>query len=545
MISDRISSLCRAKFGPSPDVSDKVFLALFAAITLLATGLRFWNLDGVSLWGDESISLVQAQLPFKTLLLGGIDFHPTLYQQIQKLWSLVNPDHGSARVPAAIIGAVSIPALMLCLADLASKRAALFAGLLMAVSTGHVYFSQEARMYSLLILGLILVSWGAAGFSRRVSLRPAGYMALYVIGGLIMIGSHVIGTVFMAIIGCVGLFAAWDAEDRAKAVRTAIIANFLLALLAAPWILHILSISDDHPGLMGKPVTLLTWYITNMSGFPGLGWVAKLIEPFFYLCAFLSIFAAWNLGRRTLSVLLFGLIILIPLSIGLLHLRQPILEDRVVLPVIVGISMGVGVALAWIRSRALQIGLIAVFVAASAASTGVEMMNHQKLDNYRGGLAMADANGFEGAAIVTCRHYSGVAILSERSDANVYYFKPDGVLEQSRAGYWRIAAVPVHELEPKPAPEIDAWLGGGYMLENGLETMLARHDQIAFLRPWCLRDDSEVIDAAMQNAGFGMVAYSRIRLADDRPVVFVRSRTQVSLFERNAASDAASDMGAN
>ena len=154
------------------------------AIVALAAALRIRDLNS-GLWYDEITTLVNhVRLPLSTML--------SVYesQNQHQLYSLLA--HGSItlfgdsawalRLPAVLLGVASLPALYWFATMITTKREALLATALLAVSYHHVWFSQNARGYTGLLLGTIVAS---GLFLRLLELRtprgwalPAAYAAV-------------------------------------------------------------------------------------------------------------------------------------------------------------------------------------------------------------------------------------------------------------------------------------------------------------------------------------------------------------------------------
>jgi uncharacterized membrane protein len=119
---------------------------------LLATVVRFYDLTAAAIWGDEGSSLLLANYS-----LGGIwehaafDVHPPLYFMLLHGWiGLFGEGILSIRSLSAVAGIATV-GLGVCLVDrLATRRAAIIAGVLLALLPTAVRYSQEVRMYSLL-----------------------------------------------------------------------------------------------------------------------------------------------------------------------------------------------------------------------------------------------------------------------------------------------------------------------------------------------------------------------------------------------------------
>ncbi|HSX18647.1 MAG TPA: glycosyltransferase family 39 protein [Candidatus Saccharimonadales bacterium] len=121
-------------------------------ILIAATLLRLATLNQ-SLWLDEAINLNNAaSLDFKTLLLkySLSDFHPPLYHAVLKLWiMLAGTSEVSARIPSVVFGVLTVYLTYLIGKKLFEQKTALIAATLMATGPLAIYYSQEARMYSM------------------------------------------------------------------------------------------------------------------------------------------------------------------------------------------------------------------------------------------------------------------------------------------------------------------------------------------------------------------------------------------------------------
>jgi len=127
-------------------------------ITLCIIGciLRVFNLDHQSMWFDEIASLVSAQQPtvievVKTTLV--TERMPPLYPLCLHFWtSIFGYSEFALRIPSVLFGILSIPVLYLLTTTLFNKRVALIASFLLVVSPFHIWYSQEARGFTLTVL---------------------------------------------------------------------------------------------------------------------------------------------------------------------------------------------------------------------------------------------------------------------------------------------------------------------------------------------------------------------------------------------------------
>ncbi|MCL4397620.1 glycosyltransferase family 39 protein [Patescibacteria group bacterium] len=124
-------------------------------ILLLGFAVRLINLNQ-SLWLDEAITL-QA---IKSNTFGELvskfapgDFHPPLYYLFLKWWDgIFGYSEIASRIPSVLFGIVTVFLVFKIGEKLFSRRAGILAALFLAVNPLAVYYSQEARMYSLAMM---------------------------------------------------------------------------------------------------------------------------------------------------------------------------------------------------------------------------------------------------------------------------------------------------------------------------------------------------------------------------------------------------------
>ncbi|MCB0034923.1 MAG: glycosyltransferase family 39 protein, partial [Anaerolineales bacterium] len=131
----------------------------FIAILLLATALRFYLLDNQSFWNDEGNTARLSERSVRLIIEGtASDIHPPLYYLILRGWrELVGQSEFALRAFSALMGVLTVATTIRLGRWLDSTpngrnswAIAYVAGMLTAVSPALIYYSQEARMYSLL-----------------------------------------------------------------------------------------------------------------------------------------------------------------------------------------------------------------------------------------------------------------------------------------------------------------------------------------------------------------------------------------------------------
>ncbi len=131
-----------------------IWIILGAGLILRLIGLN------QSLWLDEGINIMAA----KSFSLFGMvtqyaiaDFHPPGWFVILWVWGkLFGYSEISVRLPSVIFGVLTMYITYLLGKKIVSKNLGLLAALLLCINPLHIYYSQEARMYSLASLAVAI-----------------------------------------------------------------------------------------------------------------------------------------------------------------------------------------------------------------------------------------------------------------------------------------------------------------------------------------------------------------------------------------------------
>ena len=133
-------------------------------IVLLSFLVRAISLDFQSLWRDEVDVLRFATQPLPELLRNFTlaEHNGPLYYVLMRGWlHLVSTSEFALRFIALICGVLSIPILWRVARPLVGQRAALLTTLLAAISPYLVWYAQDAKMYAVFTMLILLASWCA------------------------------------------------------------------------------------------------------------------------------------------------------------------------------------------------------------------------------------------------------------------------------------------------------------------------------------------------------------------------------------------------
>lgn len=127
-------------------------LQILILISLLAAFLRLYQLGAESLWLDEASTYVLSSKTLSNILEATAgDVHPPLYYILVHFFLIAGNSETILRLPSMLMGIMGVPLIYLLASRLFTPKEGLVAAFLLSVSIMHIYYSQEARMYSMLL----------------------------------------------------------------------------------------------------------------------------------------------------------------------------------------------------------------------------------------------------------------------------------------------------------------------------------------------------------------------------------------------------------
>ena len=133
---------------------------ILTGLTLLALVLRFYKLGQWSFWIDEIYTIGRAQTHVNFEAIIGNWWHPSISVIFTGLTlHSLGVSEWSARLIPAIIGVISIPVLYFPIKKVWNSHISLIAMLLLAISPWHLFWSQNARYFTSLMLIYLLASF--------------------------------------------------------------------------------------------------------------------------------------------------------------------------------------------------------------------------------------------------------------------------------------------------------------------------------------------------------------------------------------------------
>jgi hypothetical protein len=342
---------------------------LLAALTIAAAAVRFATVDVQSYWFDEALTAKLVGMPFGGMLsaLPHTELTPPLYYVVAWPWLHVVGSHEAAlRSLSALFGIAVVPVAYLIGRELASRAVGLAGAALVAFNPLLIWYSQEARPYSL----LVLLSALALLFFARAPRRPGAQRELWLWA---FAASLALLTHYFAAFLVVpqGLWLAWAWRPRARALAAgAVVAAVGAALI--PLAAHERSkIGTGYiEGLslsrraIGVPEDYLTGLVVKFDD----TW-EQLLEAFVLVLAAAGAWLAW-LRERSAALLLGGLVLAgagVPLVLAVAGADY--LNTRNVIAACVPFLVLIGAGYASAGRRAVALGGVVALAAVGIAMT--------------------------------------------------------------------------------------------------------------------------------------------------------------------------------
>lgn len=201
-----------------------------ALILVAAFALRVYGLGAKDLSADEAFGVMMIQQPFFDLWRTGQDLHPPLYHALAWISARWAGESAFTLRFAALIPGVLTVALAIAIGRRVSRGWAggLLAGALTAISPAMVYWSQDARLYTLLAC---LTAASMVGFLRLTQNPTRGAWALYLLATLAAMYTQY-GAFWVIAAQNLAVLALWRGR-----LRMWFAGQVLLALAFLPWVI--------------------------------------------------------------------------------------------------------------------------------------------------------------------------------------------------------------------------------------------------------------------------------------------------------------------
>jgi len=265
----------------------RVFIVLLVIILFASLFVRLHGVGDESVWLDEAISIHNAQYSLsETFSIP--EAHPPLYRiLLSVIVTLFGVDIFWIRLFSVLCGVLAVLVTALMGSDLFDKPIGLIAATLIAFSPYHIYFSQEARMYSLFVLLSLLSIYSFIVLYRAPENKK--YWGLYILTTLLMIYTHLFG-VFTVIAQSIFFMVFMLLKGKQRTVLHWVCGQFILLLLYIPVIVNTLQNSFQITRDFWREAFDPYLFELALSG----GWPLNLLLRVFLIFGLYVFFSQWK-----------------------------------------------------------------------------------------------------------------------------------------------------------------------------------------------------------------------------------------------------------
>ncbi len=237
----------KEKFNP--------ILSFLTVFTLIGAFLRFKNLTFQSLWGDELVSVQTVLVGLKNIIARSkyIGDNPPVHNILLFLWTNIFGDNDfSFRALSALAGVGGLVAIYFLGKEIFSKNAGLYASAILSMTTFHIYYSQEARPYSLVcLLGILSYLF----LVKQIKAPSIRHSILYILSTALLIYTHYFG-LFLVVSQFIFLLFILPGLRIKKSFMKFQIPSFgCLGILYIPWLPTLLRMTQKQEYWTAKPNT--------------------------------------------------------------------------------------------------------------------------------------------------------------------------------------------------------------------------------------------------------------------------------------------------
>ncbi len=268
-------------------MKNKEIILILILIVALGAFLRFYEIGKQSFWLDESATALSikkysfGETFYNTLILGQIlpgyyisnlDLPP--YFTILKIWSDVfGINESPLRAFSAVFGVLSVITLYFLAKELFNRKTAIIAALIFSLNVVMIEYSQEARLYSMLIF-IVIVS--AYFLIKSIKTNENKHIAGFVISNIAGIYTHY-PFLFFVIFELLFVFILFVKEYlkskkiEINKIRIAALSLILFYLPLAPRILRPKLVAAHYLGRISVQnvvklfLQLNTWFYPSME----------------------------------------------------------------------------------------------------------------------------------------------------------------------------------------------------------------------------------------------------------------------------------------
>lgn len=283
------------------------YAQVLIALTVIGFILRFINIGFNSLWLDEASTYTFAQMSLSGIwdATASGEFNPPLFYYMEHFMLGTGDSEFTLRFIPALLGALTVPVFYFLGREVSGKAGGVVAAALLAFSSFHIFYSQEARAYT-----PMLFFFSIALLSYLYALRTSGtkWWALFGLFSALAFWTHFYVFIAIGIIILHALIVKREeiAKNAAEALKPVAIAIVLFIIASLPLIVVTVDLffkrtaADPTWGLSG--ISVITDTIMIISG----DILPAIVLIILALC---GIYAVWRSDKNMFLLLVLSLVL--------------------------------------------------------------------------------------------------------------------------------------------------------------------------------------------------------------------------------------------
>lgn len=379
---------------------------LLITITIVGAAIRLSQLGWNSLWLDEAATLWFASKGYigvwNSVLSG--EYNPPLFYWLEVFMLNFGRSEFVLRFIPCVAGIATIPATCLLGKEWRNESIGLAGAALLAFSPYHVYFSQEARAYTLVILFAVLMMWAYLKACKSQSytwwITTAAFAAL-------AFWTHFYVFILIAFLF---MYALWNTKWEKEKLKRVLISGVAYVWFTLPIVLatfYLLKLrTDEAPtfGIQGAGI------IPDLLWNFGLHW--NISSVLFFLLFCLGLWVIWRTAPPKAlfaAFIFFGcLLITIPLSLKIPMVSRYLLYLLPFYLLIISEPI-----LHYLKDKRVQTIILCALIALGTGPLW-QMQTQFTKDDWRGFATYLTERTKDGDVVITCPAYMDLPL-------NYYY----------------------------------------------------------------------------------------------------------------------------
>lgn len=339
-------------------------------VILSALLVRLVNLESRPIWLDEGYTLYFSVLPLNTLLTTHLDVHPNTFYILTHFILLIERSEFSLRFLPLLFGLGTVFLFYRVLLPQLGVEASVVASLMLSLNGYHIYYSQEARSYTMVMFLTLAALYGIFRFCRASESQnfadPSKGILVYFVSSIIILYTHSIASIYLFVLNAtVVIYLTLSRQYSTKVVAIWLGVNSVIALIYLPWFFVVLSDASSNPAfkwLEQYSISTVVDEILSVNGAAFFWAFQPFVNIIIVIVSLLGAYLGWRRGQVLLSacVVLFALIL--PLFVWSVGVFKPVFMIRTILPSMIGTCLGIALFYRYFPRRSIACVIVGMFV---------------------------------------------------------------------------------------------------------------------------------------------------------------------------------------